>query len=417
MIALLLLVYSRCVINARAVFWTHSSKPSQPKHEFDKDIFIKWLYKFFFGRAKMYLVYFVILNLSYFQEMCEPTPKKNKMDLNITIPILQGKENNINIQINIVPHQLEGRCLKNQEDEIEDNAAIGQEIRQILDTNKAIKQEETAAANTTNEDLLSDISSEPFPSSDEESSFENCAVETVTKEPALEYNYDGAIGELITAADISIANLVYDEDQMTKGMKTSHNGPTEIEDVTQVLRWRSERAVLLSCSHSLGIYPKIEENGIYTCLEDLVKKFSHKNILVDNEITNMALIISTLFYLIHESSQFAVKSITIAATSLASKLHGSELDWNLILTKEQFTNLSSHELAIQNLLRNHMTCIVDPVKHVDKLWQSDTKVTKSIRKIAKLHAQKCLQDRFLVQTQIPTDIAKISLRRAIVDAL
>ena len=349
--------------------------------------------------------------------MCEPTPKKNKMDLNITIPILQGQENNINIQLNIVPHQLEERRMKNQDEvETEENAAIDQEIRPILDTNEAIKQEENAAENTTNEDLFSDISSEPLPSSDEESSFENGTVDTLIKEPAFEYNYDGAIGELITAADISIGNLVYDEDQMTKGMKTSNIGPTEIEEVTQVLRWRSERAVLLSCSHSLGIYPKIEENGIHMYLEDLVTRFSYKNILVSKEITNMALIISTLFYLIHKSSQFAVKSITLAATSLASKQCGSEFDWNLILTEEQFTNLSSHEMAIQNLLRNHMNCIVDPVKHVDKLWQHDTKVTKSMRKHAKLHAQKCLQDRFLVQTQIPTDIAKISLRRAIVDA-
>ena len=318
-----------------------------------------------------------------------------------------------------------------EEDKEFDSMDVSEAIDKFLDevkasTSKTKKQEETTVKEETkrmsiekadNISMYSDISDEPLVFSDEEAPFEDHTTKDLIKEPTIKYNDDGAIGELITAADISIDNLVYDENQKSKEMKTSIKDPKEIEEITQVLRWRSERAVLLSCSHSLGIYPEIEEDGIQKSLEDLVAKFSHKNILVDKEITNMALIISTLFYLIHKSSQFAVRSITIAAMSLASEQCGKEFDWNLILTDEQIMNISSHEFSIQKLLRNHIKCVVDPVKHVEKLWQNDTKVTKGMRKHAKLHAQKCLQDRFLVQTQIPTDIARLSLMRAVMYAL
>ena len=210
-------------------------------------------------------------------------------------------------------------------------------------------------------------------------------------------------------------NVVHES---AKGKASSERSPS-LTYITQETKWKIERHQLLVESHKRGIYPDIVENEIPSKILDLKQRIVMVNYFIDDEVVNVALIISTMFYLLQRSQDYPIERIVLASTSLASKMSGScQRDirlywmWKRILSKNEKENLELDEFNIICTLGSHLNSIEDPVKLVGKLCD-DAKTPYYIRERAKIIAQEKLEDQTLIQSSLSMDLAIYSLKEAI----
>ena len=316
-----------------------------------------------------------------------------KMDLSIKIfldqqqvsqlsfQLEEGKK--VDLKISVVPHQEEEHNSIKEEADL--GVAVGLADDMVLTTPEEQKDDDTAmeallieAANNARTNFYSDISNDSLiiPENDEDQ---------IVKEEHDIHEEDKANEEV---------NLVQEIDHFTEH--------------------RLNRQELLAKSRRLGIYPNTVENGIFDNLNDIMVKFSEKNIYINIEVINIASIICTLFYLIRKSSDFPIQSIAIASIAIASKISSNRLNykWKSILSEDQLKKLSSDEETIQHVLKRHLSEVEDPVNIVEKLCIKDI-FSSSLKERARIIAQQKLKDQSLVQTSLPIDIARLSVNEAI----
>ena len=201
--------------------------------------------------------------------------------------------------------------------------------------------------------------------------------------------------------------------------KASSERDVELMYITEESRWRINRHQLLLESNKRGIYPHIVEKEIPCRIQELKKRILMVNYYIDDEVANVASIISTMFYLLHRSQDYPIHRIILASTSLASKLSGSCARdirmywmWKRVLSDKEQENLEFDEFNIMSTLGSHLNSIEDPVKLVENLC-NDAKMPYYINERAKIIAQEKLEDQFLVQSSLSMDLAIYSLKEAI----
>ena len=306
--------------------------------------------------------------------------KRNKMDLNIKININnqdnfqlsyrleEGKK--LDLNISALPYQGQER------DTLEEEAALGEAVG-LADDSVVTPTEKSEDTDAAMEALL---------------------IEAATNASANYYS------------DISDGNLSDSEtfeDQVVKRESSSNEKKNEVQDLDDYTQQRLDRQDLLAKSRRLKIYPDIIQNGIADTLDNMMMKIIVKRNVI-KEVFNMASIICTLFYLIRKSSIFPIKSIAIAAISLASKSIQDECSNDLQSLLQESRSLASDEAIIRITLGNNLLYIKDPVNLVKKLCHENG-ASAQIRCIAMRNAQQKLRNQKLVQEALPIDIAKLSL--------